>query len=195
MPLQNRVDPFGRLVATSHRGKLMGNRGLIHGSHQNIEREFRGKRWIYCVLDFKGRRRKPMTPGLYTELFFLDEATAIAAGHRPCAECQRERYNQFRIAWGNPKISAGEMDEILHAERMVIRRNANPDWLTLEQAITLPGGVMLACEGGNAYAVRAGQLAQWSFAGYSRVTTPPHRLRLLTCPSIVRVLRSFTLAD
>ena len=76
MPLQNRVDPFGRLVATLHRGKLMGNRGLIHGSHQNIEREFRGKRWIYCVLEFKGRRRKPMTPGLYTELFFLDEATA-----------------------------------------------------------------------------------------------------------------------
>ena len=89
MPLQNRVTPFGALIATESRGTLMGNRGCLHDEQQRIRRPFVGKRWIICVLEFRGRHRAVMSPGRYTELFFLDEATALAAGHRPCAECQR----------------------------------------------------------------------------------------------------------
>ena len=77
----------------------MGNRGVLHDDESRIRRKWHGKRWIVCVLEFRGRKRKVMTPGRYTELFFLDEATALAAGHRPCAECRRERFNAFRCAW------------------------------------------------------------------------------------------------
>ena len=85
MSLPNRVNPFGELFATPARGTLMGNRGgVIHNAAQQIVRQYRSRQWITCKLEFKGRRRKVMTPGLYTELFFLDEAVALAAGHRPC---------------------------------------------------------------------------------------------------------------
>ena len=125
-PLQNRVDPFGQLIRTSARGAWMGNRGLIHNEHQQIIRPYRLKAWITCVLEFKGRRREVMTPNLYTELFFLDEATAFSAGHRPCAECRRADFNRFKAAWvqANPlymynmKTPIGEIDEILQRERI-----------------------------------------------------------------------------
>ena len=125
-PLQNRVDPFGQLIRTSARGAWMGNRGMIHNEHQQIIRPFRLKAWITCLLEFKDRHREVMTPNLYTELFFLDEATAFSAGHRPCAECRRADFNRFKAAWvkGNPlykyhiKTPIGEIDEILHRERM-----------------------------------------------------------------------------
>ena len=125
-PLQNRVDPFGQLIRTTARGAWMGNRGLIHNEHQQIIRPFRLKAWITCVLEFKGRHREVMTPNLYTELFFLDEATAFSAGHRPCAECRRADFNLFKAAWvqGNPlymynmKTPIGEIDEIMHRERI-----------------------------------------------------------------------------
>ena len=95
MPLQNRVDPWGRLLAVAARGTLMGNRGCLHDERPaRRARELRGKRWILCVLEFKGRKRTVMTPRSYTELFFLDEATGFAAGHRPCGECQRARYRR-----------------------------------------------------------------------------------------------------
>ena len=87
MPRQNRVNPFGELIATPARGTLMGNRGCLHDDRDHPVRRYQGWRWIICVLDFKGRTRAPMPPGHYTSLFFLDEATALAAGHRPCAEC------------------------------------------------------------------------------------------------------------
>ncbi len=103
----------------------MGNRGCLHNERGEIVRPFVGKRWIACLLDFRGRRRAVMTPGRYTELFFLDEVTALAAGHRPCAECRREEYNVFRRAWvaaglpsSGPLPSANEMDAHLHAERL-----------------------------------------------------------------------------
>src|SRR5881296_2034093 len=127
LPRQNRVTPFGELIATPERGTLMGNRGgCLHDTAQRIVRPFVSRRWIACLLEFKGRRRTVMTPGRYTELFFLDEATALAAGHRPCAECQRARYALFRDVWGaaNPGIflssvpSAEEMDGVLHMERI-----------------------------------------------------------------------------
>jgi hypothetical protein len=103
VPLQNRVDPWARLVATSARGTLMGNRGCLHDEQRRIRREWNGKRWILCVLEWKARHRVVMTPRRYTELFFLDEATGLAAGHRPCAECQRDRFREFQEAWSRGK--------------------------------------------------------------------------------------------
>ena len=130
MPLQNRVDPFGRIVAVAARGTLMGNRGCLHDDHDHPVRQYQGRRWIICVLDFKGRRRKPMPPGQYTSLFFLDEATALAAGHRPCAECQRERFNAFRAHWaaGNPERagSAAGLDALCGAHSGAPRECAGP---------------------------------------------------------------------
>src|SRR5438128_10993579 len=126
MPYQNRVDPFGAIFGSPARGTFMGNRGgAIHNEDREILRPFKSRRWIACVLEFKGRHRQVMTPGRYTELFFLDEAVALAAGHRPCAECRRERLNAFRKAWrsahpgtsDSPLPSAGEIDRRLHAER------------------------------------------------------------------------------
>src|SRR5262245_21274653 len=121
MAKQNRVTPTGAIVATHHRGTLMGNRGLLHNRAAEIRRQWKGVRWIVCVLDFKGRKRTVMSPGLYTELFFLDEATAFAAGHRPCAECRRERFNAYRSAWNTAfghLPTAPEIDEQLHADRV-----------------------------------------------------------------------------
>ncbi len=126
MPRQNRVSPTGQIVATLARGTFMGNRGILHNVHQEIVKPFAQKAWIICQLSFKGRRRELMQPGKYTELFFLDEATALAAGHRPCFECRGAAAEAFRDAWlaGNPQfgfgdsVKAGEMDAVLHAERL-----------------------------------------------------------------------------
>src|SRR5690348_11759441 len=126
MPYQNRVDPFGQIIATSARGTLMGNRGCLHDHQDHPLRQYQGRRWIICVLDFKGRTRQPMPPGHYTSLFFLDEATALAAGHRPCAECQRARFTDFRAHWAaaNPELAGGAtpavdtIDTALHHERI-----------------------------------------------------------------------------
>src|SRR6266568_2878440 len=102
MPLQNRVDPCGTIFATSARGTLMGNRGgVIHSQAREIVRPYASRRWIACLLEFKGRWRRVMSPNRYTELFFLDEAVALAAGHRPCAGCRRERFNAFKAAWSH----------------------------------------------------------------------------------------------
>ena len=108
-PLQNRVDPFGQLISTTARGAWMGNRGLIHNAAQQIVRPYKLKAWIICQLKFGDRHRVVMTPNLYTELFFLDEATAFSTGHRPCAECRRQDYNRFKQAWvnGNPSFGFG----------------------------------------------------------------------------------------
>src|SRR5436305_13747203 len=101
MPLQNRVDPCGAIRSWPARGTMMGNRGgALHNDKRELIRPFINRRWITCVLEFKGRRRAVMAPGRYTELFFLDEAVSLAAGHRPCAECRRARFNEFREAWG-----------------------------------------------------------------------------------------------
>src|ERR1700744_4016889 len=118
MPRENRVTPLGHLIATPARGTMMGNRGVLHDDVGRIRRLWALKRWIVCVLEFRGRHRTVMSPGRYTELFFLDEATAFAGGFRPCAECRHRRYVDFRDAWkttaGRP--SAVEIDERLHRE-------------------------------------------------------------------------------
>ena len=190
MPLQNRVTPFGELIATPARGTLMGNRGCLHDAERRIRRPFQVKRWIICVLEFKGRHRRVMTPGQYTELFFLDEATALAAGHRPCAECQRARYDLFRTRWvgrGRALPGADEMDAVLHAERIGDQRAKRT---YTERLSRLPSGAMVADPDGKAYLVQETALLHWTPAGYGARLHPSAetRLRVLTPRSIVRAL-------
>jgi len=190
MPLQNRVTPFGELIATPARGTLMGNRGCLHDAQQRIRRAFAVKRWIICVLEFKGRHRQVMAPGQYTELFFLDEATALAAGHRPCAECQRARYDLFRAHWagrGRTLPGADDMDDALHAERIDGSRAKRT---YTERPSRLPAGTMVADRDGQAYLVQGATLLRWTPAGYAASPTPPPeaRWRVLTPRSTVRAL-------
>ena len=124
--LQNRVDPFGQIIKTTAKGAWMGNRGILHNDEQQVLRPFKLKAWLTCNLQFRGRKRQVMAPNRYTELFFMDEATSFAAGHRPCFECRRIDYNHFKTLWlkGNPeyefneKTSIQKIDAILHQERM-----------------------------------------------------------------------------
>ena len=123
MPLRNRVTPFGAIIATPARGLLMGNRGILHDGDGRLGRaRWKHRTWVCCLTEFRGRRRKLMQAGRYTELFFLDEAVALAAGHRPCFECRRTDAQAFARAWGRSVPDgmprAGEMDRILHAERI-----------------------------------------------------------------------------
>lgn len=170
MPLQNRVDPWGRIFRSPARGSIMGNRGgALHSEAREIVRPFKGQRWITCVLEFRGRSRKVMTPGLYTELFFLDEAVAFAAGHRPCAECRRSSFNAFVHAWQSShnappgsKVRAPEIDAELHLARIGPRANK----VTYEAELgSLPRGCFVEI-GGAAYLVWGSTLLRWSAEGY-----------------------------
>ena len=191
MPRQNRVTPFGALIATPHRGTLMGNRGCLHDDDGVIRRRFVGRRWISCVLSFKGRRRTIMAPNRYTELFFLDEATALAAGHRPCVECQRARYQLFLERWlAGPARRAGptlprvdDVDRVLHGERL----GGVP--VAVESPRRLPAGVMVA-DGDDALLVLKDGLRRWTPAGYEPTEMIERPLRVLTPPSIVRAIVS-----
>src|SRR5438067_6325281 len=157
MPRQNRVTPFGEIVATPERGTFMGNRGVLHDDQGRIRRAWQVKRWLVCVLAFRGRKRRVMTPGHYTELFFLDEATALAAGHRPCAECRHARFLAFCDAWkaarpwagGSPRPTAAEIDDRLHDERVGPDRSKRSFPAALDG---LPDGVFVTVEawGGRA---------------------------------------------
>ena len=143
MPLQNRVTPFGEIVAEPWRGRLMGNRGCLHDGERRLGRaRWRSRLWIACRLEFRGRWRAPMPEGRYTALFFPDEAAAMAAGHRPCAECRRADYLRFKRAWaaaGLPGETAAEIDAVLHAARLDGRsQRREPMALAL-----LPEGSML----------------------------------------------------
>ena len=187
MPLQNRVDPYGTIFRTAARGTIMGNRGgAIHNDRREIVRPFLSRRWITCVLEFKGRHREVMTPRLYTELFFLDEAVSLAAGHRPCAECRRERYNAFRAAWAatyGKLPSAGEMDLRLHPARLQRQRPQAPLEL-------LPDGCFIELEG-DPYLVRGDSLLLWTPERYARkISRPGHvEVTLLTPEPTIECLR------
>lgn len=195
MPRQNRVTPFSALLATPARGTLMGNRGCLHDQHGQIKRQFQGQRWIICLLQFKQRWRAVMTPGQYTELFFLDEATAFAAGHRPCAECQRERFTLFRTLWaqanpdlaGSPKPAATVIDAALHHERMVGQRETPRYCSALHD---LPDGTFVTADEQHAYLLFKQQLLGWTPAGYTMPVDviPPFPVRILTPTSLVRTL-------
>jgi hypothetical protein len=186
-PLQNRVDPFGELHAVPMRGGMMGNRGgRLHRDDQTLGRSrWKNKHWLICVCEFKGRRRD-VWGRYYTELFFLDEPTALAAGHRPCFECRRQAAKAFIAAFPGAPSYVQAMDEALHSERVENRRKRS--WQA--RLGDLPGGAMIARDG-RAFAVRSGVLLPWSFAGYG----PPARLatdmivEVLTPPSTVGALK------
>jgi hypothetical protein len=196
-PLQNRVDPFGQLIRTTARGAWMGNRGLIHNEQQQIVRPFRLKAWITCRLEFKGRHRAVMTPNLYTELFFLDEATAFSAGHRPCAECRREDYNRFKTAWieGNPSDGFNEktlivkIDEILHRERM---DEKGVKVTYLEQIGKLPVGSFIQHMGKPFIISQPKRVTAWTAFGYEETIDLPlnREVMVMTPKSIVNTFQA-----
>ena len=195
MPRQNRVTPFSTLIATPARGTLTGNRGCLHDEQGQIRRAYQGQRWIICLLEFKGRKRIIMRPGHYTELFFLDEATALAAGHRPCAECQRDRFNLFRDIWAkaNLKIAnttrpaATTIDAVLHSERIA---TSNHQYRYCNSIEELPDGTFVTDDEHSAYLVLRHQLLRWTPSGYGAQTTQAinYPIRLLTPASIVQTL-------
>ncbi len=193
MPLQNRVSPFGEIVAAAHRGRFTGNRGIIHdpATRTLLNRRWSSKAWITCVCEFRGRRRKVMSRRSWTELFFLDEATSFAAGHRPCFYCRRNDATAFRDAWaegnGVVKPYATRMDARLHDERLDGRqKRLHP---LPSHILELPDGAMIAV-GGESYLVAKGAVWRWSFSGYSRAPTDLTGARLLTPPSIVNAFRA-----
>ncbi len=198
MPRQNRVTPFGEIIATPERGTFLGNRGVLHDADGRIRRAWQVKRWLVCVLAFRGRRRTVMTPNRYTELFFLDEATALAAGHRPCAECRHARFLAFCHAWkvahpggGSPRPTADEIDHRLHAERLTPDRSKRTCPLNLDE---LPDGVFVAVEawGGRAFLVWGDGLFAWSPGGYQERRPRPRgkKVRVLTPPSTVEAIKA-----
>lgn len=191
MPRQNRVTPFGELIATPERGAVYGNRGCLHDDEGRIRRGWNGRRWISCRLAFKGWQRGPLLqPGRFTELFFLDEATAFAAGHRPCALCRREDYDRFLAAWRALHPGDGGADVLdlrLHGER--VQPGTRNRLLHEEPFETLPDGVHVVVEG-EAHLVCGGRIRLWSPGGYRE--TRQHRsarAMVLTPPSTVEVLR------
>jgi hypothetical protein len=192
MPLQNRVLPTGEIVAHPGRGLMMGNRGCLHGQGRELGvTRWRSTLWICCVLDWQGRRRDPMPPGRWTALFFLDEATALAAGHRPCAYCRRADYLGFTEAWRaagrlSARPRAQEMDRVLHRERVDRTRRK----LTRRMpADGLPDGVMIRLDGEPMLLI-GGRVRPWSFAGYGAPADGglPGVAEVLTPPSIVAAI-------
>ena len=170
MARTNRVDPWGIVRAVPDRGTLLGNRGVIHDTHENVIRTHKSQAWITCRLEFKDITRPIMSPGKWTELFFLDEATAFSAGHRPCGYCRRDRFNEFKSAWlraNGDRLGQGprgieRIDKVVHPERISQGRK-----VTYKAPLrNLPSGTMIE-EGSQAYLVWNNNLFRWGFAGYS----------------------------
>jgi hypothetical protein len=196
-PLQNRMTPEGEIIASPERGTLFGNRGgRIHDADQRLgKRRWHSKQWICCVLDFKGRRRPVMAPNRYTELFFLDEATALSAGHRPCFECRRDAAMQFATLWNAARNLPGRaavvtMDEQLHRER-VAADGRKPVWAA--RAADLPDATFVRWPEAGLNGVgmlQSGRFRAWSLAGYGPLGAIPAKttLDVLTPQSIVTVL-------
>lgn len=186
MPRPNRMTPLGVPEATPERGMFMGNRGCLVDARGELVRAWQVERWITCVTAFRGRRRTPlMQPGRYTELFFLDEATALAAGHRPCAECRRGVLEEFRAAWRtvHPRDAAGlpALDRRLHRERTAAVR-----WRA--EVSTLPDGVMVLHDA-RPWLVTGGVLRPWSHGGYGPPReAPAAALPVLTPRSLAATL-------
>jgi hypothetical protein len=179
VPLQNRVTPLGELIATPERGLVFGNRGRLHDDDGRIRRRFAGRRWIACRLEFRGRYRGAMPPGRYTGLFFLDDATAFAAGHRPCAECRHEDYLRFVEICG---ARADAIDLRLHGERLGPHR---------ERPLgELPDGTFVLRDG-EPWLVGGAELLRWTPGGYTeRLARPRGRAPVITPPLLVEVLRA-----
>jgi hypothetical protein len=193
MPLQNRVSPLSELVADPGRGLVYGNRGCLHDETGRIRRRYNGKRWIACRLQFRGWHRAPLLqPGRFTELFFLDEATAFAAGHRPCALCRREDYVRFGRIWRElhpGRAGADAIDQRLHGERVApgtreqLRHRASLD--------ELPDGAFVLRDDAPRLVVGP-ELLRWTPVGYVDAGPRPNGAEtvLITPPSLVAVLRA-----
>jgi hypothetical protein len=191
--LQNRVDPFGKIIRTPERGAWLGNRGVIHNEQQEIVRPFKIKAWITCVLEFRGRRREVMTPDRWTELFFLDEATAFSAGHRPCFQCRYKDHQRFKEFWlkGNPqygfnmKTPVAKIDDILQADRIT----AGKSKVTYEESPkALPDGTFVIYDN-KPYLFKDHQFYLWTPGGYGSPIDVPaaDKLPVLTPRSIVNM--------
>jgi hypothetical protein len=199
MPRQNRVTPSGEIVAVAERGMVMGNRGRLHDVDGRICRPWQVKRWLLCRLEFNGRHRVVMAPDRYTELFFLDEATGLAAGHRPCFECRRRSYNAFVDAWaagighelGAGRPTAASIDDRLHEERVGPNRSKRTFRASIDE---LPDGVFVALDegGGRAHLIWDGQLLAWSPGGYTSGLPLPvgDEVTVLTPRSTVAAIRA-----
>ena len=193
MPLQNRVTPLGELVADSARGLVYGNRGCLHDEAGRIRRRYNGKRWIACRLEFRGWLRRPLLqPGRFTELFFLDEATALAAGHRPCALCRRADYDRFAAIWRRlhpGEVGADAIDARLHAERVDPETRAQRRHRAAFD--DLPDGSFVLFDAAPCL-VLGPHLLTWTTSGYgARRPRPAHaRAVQITPPSLVEVLRA-----
>jgi hypothetical protein len=187
-PARNRVSPRGDIIAVTGRGAWMGNRGRLHEGRgaRDVVRNSRGKAWITCVLEFRGRHSEQWAPNHYTQLFFLDEAVAFAAGHRPCAECRRSDYNAYRQMWhethGSATPCAKDIDNVLHRERAASHRM---------QWTALPDGAFVDTDDGPAVVV-GDHLAAFDEDAYTyrRLMTRPVEgaVSMLTPPSTVAVL-------
>src|SRR4051812_96535 len=193
MPLQNRVTPTGDIIATPHRGLFTGNRGIIHdpATKTLLKKRWSSPAWLTCVCEFRGWRRKVMGGRSWTELFFLDEATAFAAGHRPCFYCRRDDANRFRAAWeqgnGVSGLRASDIDKVLHCERLDQgRKRLHP----LPGPIAeLPDGAMVQT-GEASFLMLQGGALPWSFAGYGAPRDDIGPALLLTPPSTLRALQA-----
>ncbi len=193
MPRQNRVTPLGELIVTPERGLVYGNRGCLHDAAGRIRRGYNGRRWIACRLEWGGRRRAPLVmPGRFTELFFLDEATALAAGHRPCGECRHEDYRRLTALWAElhpAQQGADAIDAQLHRERVTPRAGERRyHEAPLER---LPDGAFVLV-GGTPHLVLGSELLTWSPAGYLARSPRPARGRatVITPPLLVELLRT-----
>lgn len=195
-PFRNRVTPWGELVAVPDRGTFTGNRGVLHDAQGRIVRRSGVRRWITCLLEFRDRRRAVMVPGRYTHLFFLDEATALAAGHRPCAECRWPDYRRFRDGWvlatGAPvPPGADAMDAVLDRERAPAA-GRRPTWRA--PGDTLPDGTLVSWPDGGpreAWLVRGDAVLRWTPGGYTdRRPRPAGVLEVITPRTTTGVLRA-----
>ncbi|MDH3668865.1 MAG: hypothetical protein OEN23_18235 [Paracoccaceae bacterium] len=187
MPLQTRVTPFGEIVARPWRGTLMGNRGILHDENRNLgSARWRHKNWVCCVTEFRGRHREVMpmagAPTRYTALFFWDEPSALAAGHRPCGECRNADYRRFKAAWAGAGLqgaSASEIDQVLHKARVTRDRRQVTHQAMLDD---LPDGVFIR-QDGVALLKWQGGLWRWSERGYEASGPVPRGAATVLTPA------------
>jgi hypothetical protein len=193
MPLQNRVSPLGELVADPGRGTVFGNRGCLHDGNGRIVRSYAVRRWIACRLEFRGRRRCPLLqPGRYTELFFLDEATALAAGHRPCAECRHDDYRRLTTLWQRlhpGQVGADAVDAQLHGERLLA--GTRRQRYHRAPVADLPDAAFVLHDS-RPHLVLGDHLWPWTARGYGAPAGRPDvgEITVITPPSLVDVLRA-----
>jgi hypothetical protein len=190
MPLQNRVNPCGQIEAVTSRGTFMGNRGVLHNGHKEIVRLWKVKRWITCAIDHSNIRRTLMAPGAYTELFFLDEPTSYAAGHRPCSTCRNAQFKAFKAAWMSvfPECAptTDAIDRTLHTARL-LDNGSQRAWLS--RLRELPNGTLIS-QLGRRILLWDSQQWTWSYSGYVLTVEPvgnDEEVEVLTPEPIVRL--------